>query len=474
MEWTTEFTDAFGLLACIVVTATAIFVLDDLFIDLVAFVRRLKPEVISMSRLLMMKSEKQKHIAVMIANWKEAEVIGPMIRGNVRGIEYQNYKFFLGVYPNDTATWQEASKLERLYPDKVVVIVNTQVGPTSKGQMLNEMARQIIESEDITGQRMDLFLLQDSEDVLHPHAFTLMNYHSAEADFIQIPVFSFDVPKLSLVGGVYIDEFSESHTKDLLVRQEMGAAIPSAGVGTCMSRKLVLGMMENQQGHFLKEDTLTEDYHLGIMAKPMGFRSRFVCALVEREDGDREFIATREYFPSHFMASVRQKSRWTLGIAYQGFQNLQWSGSVVDRYFLLRDRKGPASSVLVLLSLVVLVGLLLMRLAGEGIPVILQSDFFSALLVFNVLAMGLRVVQRMRAVARVNGTSQALMVPLRWVLANIVNLLASAKAHRTFRHSQRTGTRPAWIKTEHKMPRHFGAEVGTAIQSASISEAELG
>ncbi|HWU42976.1 MAG TPA: glycosyltransferase, partial [Bdellovibrio sp.] len=297
MEINLGFDQLFFAFVFVVVIATTIFTLDDLFIDAIAYLKKLKPRVISQEVLARMKREPQKNIAIMIANWKEAEVLGPMIRGNIRGLEYTNYTFFLGVYPNDLATWEEASRLEKLFPHKVVVIVNSQPGPTSKGQMLNEIARQILESEEKLGIRYDLFLLQDSEDVLHPYSLTLMNFYSHEADFIQIPVFSFDVPKTSLVGGVYIDEFSESHTKDLLVRQALGAAIPSAGVGTAMSRELVVGMMLQQEGRFLKEDTLTEDYHLGIMAKPLGFRSRFACVQIENEKGDREFVATREYFP---------------------------------------------------------------------------------------------------------------------------------------------------------------------------------
>jgi len=458
------FIDLFTALTYVVVIATALFVLDDLFIDAVATLKRLKPREISAQVLKRMRRAPQKHIAIMIANWKEADVIGPMVRGNVRGVDYQNYTFFLGVYPNDTATWEAASRLEKLFPEKVVVVVNSQPGPTSKGQMLNEIARQVLALEETTRKRSDLFLMQDSEDVLHPQALTLLNYYSPEADFIQIPVFSFDVPKTSLVGGVYIDEFSESHTKDLLVRQCLGAAIPSAGVGTCLSRELVVEMRLRQEGCFLKEDTLTEDYHLGLMAKPMGFHSQFICAQLIHEDGRREFVATREYFPAKFMASVRQKSRWTLGIAYQGFANIQWSGSLADRYFLMRDRKGPLCSILTVLSLAVLLGLVSFRIIQEQIPGGLQNHLFAGLLIFNTTAMVLRVVQRMRSVHRVNGMSQMWMVPVRWLVANMVNTMACYRAHTTYRESQRTGARPAWVKTEHQMPAHFGAEAEVQSQ----------
>lgn len=459
------FETLFVLFTCVVIIATSLFTLDDLFIDFVAFAKKLKPRVINASVLGRMKRTQQKHIAIMIANWKEAEVLGPMIRGNIRGVDYNNYTFFLGVYPNDTATWEEASRLEKLYPDRVVVIVNSLPGPTSKGQMLNEIARQIIASEEVTKKHFDLFLLQDSEDVLHRHSLTLMNFYSHEADFVQIPVFSFDVPKLSLVGGVYIDEFSESHTKDLLVRQELGAAIPSAGVGTLMSRDLVVGMMLQQEGRFLKEDTLTEDYHLGIMAKPMGFRSQFACVQLENETGVMEFIATREYFPSHFMASIRQKSRWTLGIAYQGMENIQWSGSLVDRYFLLRDRKGPASSVLIVLATLVLLSFIGIAAFTGKVPEVFHSRWIQGLIAFNTLGMCVRLGQRMRAVNRVNGWRQMMLVPIRWPLANVVNVMASYRAYKTYKDSVRKGTRPVWVKTEHKLPAHFGASEAAEAQS---------
>lgn len=447
-----------------VVLLTFLFTLDDLFIDAVALFRRLKPRRLTTGELAVMQLTPQKHIAIMIANWKEAEVIAPMIRGNLRGLKYKNYTFFLGVYPNDTDTWAEARRLEELYPHKVVVVVNSSPGPTSKGQMLNEIARKILDSERETGKHFDLFLMQDSEDVLHPYSLSLMNHFSAQSDFIQIPVFSFDVEKRSLVAGVYVDEFSESHTKDLLVRQELGAAIPSAGVGTLLSRRLMITTLLQQGGQFLKEDTLTEDYHLGIMTKVMGFESRFLCVQIENENGKSEFVATREYFPSNFYASIRQKSRWTLGIAYQGLKNIQWHGSVVDRYFLMRDRKGPLNSLLVILSAVVLFGLLGYRMISGQIPGMLNHVVFDVLVALNFFNMAMRVLQRMWAVRRVNGVSQACMVPVRWLVANVVNVAATVKAHRTYQRSLRTGERPVWIKTDHRLPEHFGQDAEVRSQ----------
>ncbi|WP_374000477.1 glycosyltransferase [Bdellovibrio bacteriovorus] len=452
------FESLFIILAFVVVLGALVFTMDDLFIDAYALFKRIKPALINADLMAKIKSAPQKNIAIIVANWKEAEVIAPMIRGNLRGLSYQNYTFFLGVYPNDTATWEAASKLEALYPHKVVVVVNTQPGPTSKGQMLNEMARQIFKSEQHLSKKYDLLLMQDSEDVLHPHSLSLMNYYSSFADFVQIPVFSFDVAPRSLVGGIYIDEFAESHTKDLLVREALGAAVPSAGVGTLLSRELVLSLQDLQKGDFLKEDTLTEDYHLGMMTKELGFKSKFACVRYEKDNGQKEFIATREYFPSALNASMRQKSRWTLGIAFQGLENLSWRGSFIDKYFMWRDRRGPWNSILIILSTLLLAMFVIADLTGD-VPAVLRHPAFQLLLGLNLLNMTVRLVQRMIAVSRTNARVHIALVPVRWLLANVVNIGATYKAYRQYQESQKTGKRPVWIKTDHRLPEHFGKEI---------------
>lgn len=110
-----------------------------------------------------------------------------------------------------------------------------------------------------------------------------------------------------------------------------------------------------------------------------------------------------------------------------------------------------------ILSLIVLLGLPWVD-SKEGI---LPSPFFSALLLLNALAMGLRILQRGRAVLRVHDWSQALMVPVRWLVANAVNVFASLKAHRSYQQNVKRGTQPVWLKTEHRLPAQFGAEIAS-------------
>jgi adsorption protein B len=236
-------------------------------------------------------------------------------------------------------------------------------------------------------------------------------------DFVQIPVFSLPVSCFSLVAGIYIDEFAESHTKSVLVRNRLGAPIPSAGVGTAVSRKLVQECMKRQEGDLLNTKSLTEDYELGLSTESLGVKSKFSCYFYMKPDLKREYIATREYFPKSFKTSVRQKSRWTLGIAFQGFENLGWSGSPIHRYFLFRDRKGPFCNALVMLSATLLV-YAAFRMIFEGdtlVPGTLTPSISIAqiqpLIGTNLFFMTNRLLQRAWSVQLVYGWKLALFCP---------------------------------------------------------------
>lgn len=446
------------IFALVVVVGITIFTLDDLIVDAVALWRRLRPRRLSELELAAMKRLPQKRIAILVANWKEEDVLEYMIRGNVQNIEYQNYSFFLGVYPNDALTWEAARKLEALFPN-VFVVVNSRPGPTSKGQLLNEMVRQIFVSESITGMRHDLFMLHDSEDLIHPLSFQLINMEAEAADFVQVPVFSLATKKRQLVAGVYMDEFAESHTKEMLVRASLGAPIPSAGVGTAISRELTQALMEVQEGSFLNEDCLTEDYQLGLLAARMGYKSTFVCTYRVLADGKRDFIATREYFPDEFHPSIRQKTRWTIGIAFQSAKRFGWGGDLRQRYFTWRDRRGPWNGILFVGAATLGVGLLSYgSLHHWDYPAFAENFWFQTLTTVNLAQMFLRVAQRMRCTSRVYGIKHALVVPFRWPVGNVINTWAAWRAFRVYRESVRRGQKPAWVKTQHKLPAQFGRQ----------------
>ena len=440
----------------VVIFAVLIFSFDDLFIDFIALVFRLKPNRISEEQLGQMHSMPQKRIAIMIANWHEADIIERMIHGNVGRIDYLNYDFFLGVYPNDTETVAAARRLESVY-SMVTVVINTKPGPTSKGQMLNEIIHQITHIEISKKKFYDVFMLQDSEDIIHPLSLKLVNYEMEEVDFLQTPVFSLPTKWNDLTRAVYIDEFTECHTKDMLVRSFLKGGVPSAGVGTAMSHLFVSEIQLLQKGELLKEDTLTEDYHLGLMAHRLGYDSKFVCSYHEKKNSV-DYIATREYFPASTATSIRQKTRWTLGISFQGYENLKWSKTLAENYFLWRDRRSFLNGILVLGSYLLTLSYVAYYLINKRWPDFLGADhMLFAAISTNFYLMAIRLVQRFRLVQELNGFKLALLIPVRWILANYINTMASFKAYNVHRKSKKTGTRPQWVKTTHELPTTFGS-----------------
>jgi hypothetical protein len=185
------------LLVSLLITVSS---LDDAFIDLLAMgiTRFRSPRLNQQSGVL-------PRTAVFVANWHEEDVLGKMVEGNLARIQIPEVSFFLGVYPNDTGTLRVAKELEAKHPDRVCVIVNTLPGPTSKGQMLNEMFAQVFSREDCP----EMAVLHDSEDVIDPRTFPIYAAYAVEHDFIQVPVFSLNRGKGAHVASTYMDEFAE-------------------------------------------------------------------------------------------------------------------------------------------------------------------------------------------------------------------------------------------------------------------------
>ena len=259
--------------------------LDDAFIDLLAMgIVRHRASGLS-NREASIPST-----AVFVANWHEEDVLGKMVEGNLARIQIPEVSLYLGVYPNDTGTMRVAKELEARYPERVRVIVNRLPGPTSKGQMLNEMFSQVFSGED----GPELVILHDSEDIIDPRTFRVYAAYARDHDFIQAPVFSLKRGRGAIVASTYMDEFAERHTREMIVRDAVGAAIPSAGVGTCMTKKLIKHFL-HARGQVLMSGTVTEDYILGIEAKRSGFKSAFAAISSNAEEG-LDFVATREFF----------------------------------------------------------------------------------------------------------------------------------------------------------------------------------
>ncbi len=468
------------------VIGCALFLLDDLFVDFFAFIKNTKAVKLSATDMQNMLSLPEKKIGIMIANWHEAEIIERIVAGNIRGLKYTNYEVILGVYPNDFGTLAAARSVEKKFKN-VTVVVNTKDGPTSKGQMLNQMVNYIdsYNSSHIE-EAFDVVLIQDSEDVIHPYSLKLMNRHADSYDFIQVPVFSMDISLTKLTAGIYIDEFIESHTKDLLVRDHFDAGLPSAGVGTAVTWRTVKKLLKLQNGEFLDEKTLTEDYHLGLTCHDMGVKEHFACEYYEYKDentGERkvEYIATREYFPQRIGQSIRQKTRWSLGISLQGFEQRKWkSSSLGETYFLWRDRKGLINAPLFTSALIFTIYYVLAWFMTGAWPSLNYSPLNPVLTTFmwaNLIFSVLRIANRISLVTAVYGFKVASLSPVRWLLSNFINTASTYNAVYKWLSSKVRGDLPVWAKTDHIIPVGFGMDNKNMIEPdmtpISISEDRL-
>lgn len=455
------------------VALCALFLLDDMFVDLLALLGSLKPRRLTDHDWRQMDSLREKKIAIIVANWQEADVLERMVAGNIHNIQYKNYEFILGVYPNDPETLEAARRAEKRFRN-VTVVVNNRNGPTSKGQMLNLLAGYVAHhNRTLPDRAFEMVLMHDSEDVIHRYALKLINYRAEKYDFIQVPVFSLPTQLRRLTAGVYMDEFVESHTKDLLVRQHFNAGIPSAGVGTALSWSAMEQIMDLQNGEFLSEKTLTEDYHLGLTCHDLGLREHFACDYyINPETGHSEYIATREYFPQKFRQSVRQKSRWALGISLQGFEERRWNvQSFFQGYFLWRDRKGLISAPLFTSAFIFTMYYLITYFLEGRWPQLEYTPYaiaFGVVMWLNLLFSICRIIQRCYLVYQVYGLKVAVLVPVRWVLSNFINTFSTYNAVGTWSRSKVSGELPGWSKTEHVIPVGFGLESMNIIETEHL------
>lgn len=469
---------------------TAIIILissaDDLFIDAWFWIRKIRraltieryyqPLQVQQLQVQQLQDRPEQHIAIMIPAWLEYDVIAPMLENMVSVLDYRSYMIFVGTYQNDQKTITEVERMRARYRQLVRVEVPHN-GPTCKADCLNWVVQAIFRHEQVHGISFAGVILHDSEDVLHPLELKYFNYLLPRMDLIQIPVGSLERHWYELVAGVYMDEFAEWHGKDLVVRESMVGMVPSAGVGTCFSRRALLTLASETDNQPFNTQSLTEDYDIGVRLAAHGMRAiigRFpVQYAVERRTWfgfgpTRQFnittpLSVREYFPNTFYTSYRQKARWSLGICFQGWQQFGWHGNIAERYLQLRDRKGIVTSfvaifayVLVLQFLMLQIGYMTGWLTASYPPLFSSESWLSSLLWLNAIVLFLRCVQRVYFTQKIFGWEHGLLAVPRLVVGNFVNCMAMARAWKQFMSHLIFGTRLVWDKTMHDFPTGEG------------------
>ncbi|HDW0473586.1 phage adsorption protein NrfB [Escherichia coli] len=455
MDWLLDVfaTWLYGLKVIAITLAVIMFIsgLDDFFIDVVYWVRRIKRKLSVYRRYPRMSYREQykpdeKPLAIMVPAWNETGVIGNMAELAATTLDYENYHIFVGTYPNDPDTQRDVDEVCARFPN-VHKVVCARPGPTSKADCLNNVLDAITQFERSANFAFAGFILHDAEDVISPMELRLFNYLVERKDLIQIPVYPFEREWTHFTSMTYIDEFSELHGKDVPVREALAGQVPSAGVGTCFSRRAVTALLADGDGIAFDVQSLTEDYDIGFRLKEKGMTEIFVRFPVVDEAKEREqrkflqhartsnMICVREYFPDTFSTAVRQKSRWIIGIVFQGFKTHKWTSSLTLNYFLWRDRKGAISNFVSFLAMLVMIQLLLL-LAYESLwpdawhflSIFSGSAWLMTLLWLNFGLMVNRIVQRVIFVTGYYGLTQGLLSVLRLFWGNLINFMANWRA----------------------------------------------
>ncbi|KPF62896.1 glycosyl transferase family protein [Porphyrobacter sp. AAP60] len=435
--------------------------LDDIAVDAVWLWLRMRGRAMTAQRPRSALRGRDLHgaAAVLIPAWREAAVIGPTIRHLLDSWPQTDLRLYVGCYRNDPATLA-AGVAAACGDPRLRLVIHDRDGPSTKADCLNRLYAAMKTDEARAGTRFASVVFHDAEDMVDAGALGLLDETiAAGADFVQLPVEPL-APRHSggfarQIGSHYCEEFAEAHGKAMVVRSALGASLPGAGVGCAASRGALEGLAaQRADGLPFASDSLTEDYELGLAIAAGGGRCRFVR--VRGDDG--RLIATRAFFPNRFETVVRQKTRWVLGIALQGWDRVGWSGGVIERWMRARDRRGPLTALVLLTgyALVVLTGLMgIAIVAGVAQPVPL-TPLLKSLLVANTVAFGWRVVMRFAFTAREYGLAEGGLAVLRIPLANVIAIIAGRRA--VFSYIRSLGGRAAaWDKTEHDVhPAQLG------------------
>ncbi len=460
LAFTSLWPPIFGVLALVLLLSG----LDDLVPGLICLWRltiRKQPE----PKLRTPASISPRRIAIFVPCWKEAGVIGDMIRHNLAAISYPAFDFFLGVYPNDGATVAVVRQLSAAFPN-VHVAMCPNPGPTSKADCLNWVYQRMLSYEEETGFHFDTVVLHDAEDLIHPDALPTIDHERHRYDMVQVPVLPLATSPLEFTHGIYCDDFAEYQMVDMRARQFCRSFIPSNGVGTGFARKILDRLAAERNQLVFNPASLTEDYEIGVYVHSAGYAQLFAPL----RSGRHGLIATREYFPRRVRSAIRQRTRWVTGIALQSWARDGWRGSWRSKYWFWRDRKGlVANPISLLTNLLFLAGLIDWLLAGiEHRPWMfaVPDPRVIALCWATSLMQCLRLGLRMFYTGRIYGAGVASLAPLRAFYGNFINCCASLGAMWRFAQATINGSALVWLKTEHAYP----SRVALAPEKRELTE----
>lgn len=439
--------------------------LDDILVDILAHWRMLRRSLTIYRKHRRATAaglpDTETPMAILLPAWREEAVLRPMLLRLRATLDYQDYRVYVGVYPNDPET---RACLVDIDPEErwLRIVINPLPGPTSKADCLNRLWEAARRDVAPSGAAFAAFVLHDAEDLVDPLECRLFSALIGRADMVQLPVIPLSRSPYDLIAGHYLDEFAETHQKDMVLREALAGGVPSAGVGCAFSRRALLISAHYHGGAPFPTGHMTEDYALALRLQQFGMRTIFVrLPQMTRPGGSAAVIATREYFPNTVRAAIRQKSRWLIGIAIQTWADHGWRGGPGLRLMLYRDRKALVTPFIAVATNLFLLWSFLLGFAGGSLTLLFQGPhggYLSLLLQANCVLLLVRVLHRAAYVRRLYGTAHALMSAPRIVVGNLINCGAAIRAIYLYARHRATGQALIWDKTAHHFPAPEPAE----------------
>lgn len=214
---------------------------------------------------------------------------------------------------------------------------------------------------------------------------------------------------------------------------------------------ITLRPKQKKEGLF-NDANLTEDYELGFRFYQLGFKTGFFNVKLDRDD-EASRIATAEFFPNTFWASVKQRSRWVAGIVFQNWKAHKWSGNLSTKYFLFRDRKSIFSFFSAFLSNIVIVYFLYAMLSKamgwqHVNSLVGSSSVLWYLMIANLFFMISRLSHRFVFTYNWYGFGYAFFSLFRLPLDTVINFFAIARSLNVYKNVK-TKAKVVWDSTSH-------------------------
>lgn len=429
--------------------------IDDFIGDILYLFRKIKRKICiytiyrRMTGANLPISENPGTIAIFVPAWNEADVIGAMLRNCLNAWQHGDFIIFVGTYPNDPASIKAVAEVAR-QDSRIHLVILPHAGGTTKADCLNHLWAAMLRDETAQAMRYKAIVLHDAEDVVHADEIRLYDRMIDRFDMVQLPVRPLISQQSRWVAGHYADEFAESHGKHLVLREAIGAAVPSAGVGCAFARQQLADIAQDRGGTPFDLASLTEDYEIGLRIAERGGHTAFVSM----NDAHGRLICTQEHFPETIQDAVKQKARWFLGISLAGWDRMGWRGSLAERWMRLHDRRAGLAAVVLFTTYLTTIsyGLLLLAEQAELVRLPPYPHAVEIAMLCTAFLMLWRLAFRFAFSTSAYGWKQGLLSIPRTIVANIIAMMAARKAIVSYIKQLRGGA-VIWDKTRHQFPK---------------------